>query len=148
MKGEVGNWIKGRILTVWRYYVPSKWEKASIFPNPGISGKSVITYTQNDNKSFFVSERFNLICFCLFVFDVISNLTFFSFFLQKHGPRMKCAACKIIAHTSCIPILMDRMKFYCKPTFRDVGVRQYREQTSIHHHWVHRRYEDWGNDCF
>ncbi|KAL0273107.1 UNVERIFIED_CONTAM: hypothetical protein PYX00_005861 [Menopon gallinae] len=52
---------------------------------------------------------------------------------------MKCAACKIIAHTSCIPILMDRIKFLCKPTFRDVGVRQYREQTSIHHHWVHRR---------
>ncbi|KAK6625681.1 hypothetical protein RUM43_005980 [Polyplax serrata] len=52
---------------------------------------------------------------------------------------MKCAACKIIAHTFCIPILVDRMKFFCKPTFRDVGVRQYREQTSIHHHWVHRR---------
>lgn len=29
----------------------------------------------------------------------------------------------------------------CKPTFRDVGVRQYREQTTTHHHWVHRRTE-------
>ncbi|KAJ9586054.1 hypothetical protein L9F63_020302, partial [Diploptera punctata] len=57
----------------------------------------------------------------------------------KHGPRMKCSACKIIAHTSCINILMDRIKFSCKPTFRDVGIRQYREQTHIHHHWVHRR---------
>ncbi|XP_021928119.1 eye-specific diacylglycerol kinase [Zootermopsis nevadensis] len=57
----------------------------------------------------------------------------------KHGPRMKCSACKIIAHTSCINILMDRTKFSCKATFRDVGVRQYREQTCIHHHWVHRR---------
>lgn len=33
------------------------------------------------------------------------------------------------------------MKFQCKPTFRDVGIRQYREQTVIQHHWVHRRYE-------
>lgn len=67
-----------------------------------------------------------------------SNLMFASSF-QKHGPRMKCSACKIIAHTSCISILMDRVKFSCKATFRDVGVRQYREQTCIHHHWVHRR---------
>ncbi|XP_069679384.1 eye-specific diacylglycerol kinase isoform X2 [Periplaneta americana] len=57
----------------------------------------------------------------------------------KHGPRMKCSACKIIVHTSCINILMDRTKFNCKSTFRDVGVRLYREQTCIHHHWVHRR---------
>lgn len=33
------------------------------------------------------------------------------------------------------------MKFQCKPTFKDVGIRQYREQTVIQHHWVHRRYE-------
>ncbi|UYV77900.1 DGKI [Cordylochernes scorpioides] len=30
-------------------------------------------------------------------------------------------------------------RFPCKSTFKDVGVRQYREQTVIHHHWVHRR---------
>nr|CAD7426429.1 unnamed protein product [Timema monikensis] len=58
---------------------------------------------------------------------------------SKHGPRMKCSSCKIISHTSCISLLMDKVKFTCKPTFRDVGVRQYREQTCIHHHWVHRR---------
>ncbi|XP_039294831.1 LOW QUALITY PROTEIN: eye-specific diacylglycerol kinase-like [Nilaparvata lugens] len=57
----------------------------------------------------------------------------------KHGQRMKCSACKIVAHLGCISILMDRVKFTCKPTFRDVGVRLYREQTCIHHHWVHRR---------
>ncbi|XP_046665823.1 eye-specific diacylglycerol kinase isoform X2 [Homalodisca vitripennis] len=57
----------------------------------------------------------------------------------KHGGRMKCSACKIVAHSGCIGVLMDRVKFTCKPTFRDVGVRQYREQTCIHHHWVHRR---------
>ncbi|KPJ17190.1 Eye-specific diacylglycerol kinase, partial [Papilio machaon] len=60
---------------------------------------------------------------------------------QKHGSRMKCSACKIVAHIACIDILMDRMQFTCKPTFRDVGVRQYREQTLTHHHWVHRRSE-------
>ncbi|XP_076064042.1 retinal degeneration A isoform X3 [Oratosquilla oratoria] len=57
----------------------------------------------------------------------------------KSGPRMKCSACKIIAHTGCIAALVERVKFPCKPTFRDVGPRQYREQTAIHHHWVHRR---------
>ncbi|KAG6448767.1 hypothetical protein O3G_MSEX005700 [Manduca sexta] len=60
---------------------------------------------------------------------------------QKHGSRMKCSACKIVAHIACIDILMDRVQFTCKPTFRDVGVRQYREQTVTHHHWVHRRSE-------
>nr|XP_026491066.1 eye-specific diacylglycerol kinase isoform X2 [Vanessa tameamea] len=60
---------------------------------------------------------------------------------QKHGARMKCSACKIVAHTACIDILIDRVQFTCKPTFRDVGVRQYREQTLTHHHWVHRRTE-------
>nr|XP_022904249.1 eye-specific diacylglycerol kinase isoform X2 [Onthophagus taurus] len=59
----------------------------------------------------------------------------------KHGPRLKCSACNVIAHQGCINILVDRVKFTCKPTFRDVGVRQYREQTCIHHHWVHRRSE-------
>lgn len=60
---------------------------------------------------------------------------------QKHGSRMKCSACNVVAHQSCINILVDRVRFTCKPSFRDVGVRQYREQTSIHHHWVHRRSE-------
>ncbi|XP_055612047.1 eye-specific diacylglycerol kinase isoform X2 [Uranotaenia lowii] len=59
----------------------------------------------------------------------------------KHGPRMKCSACKIIAHASCISVLMERTQLQCKPTFRDVGVRQYREQTKTHHHWIHRRTE-------
>ncbi|KAF2362410.1 Protein kinase C-like phorbol ester/diacylglycerol-binding domain [Trinorchestia longiramus] len=52
---------------------------------------------------------------------------------------MKCSACKIIAHKHCIPTLGGRVKFTCKPSFRDVGPRQYREQTATHHHWVHRR---------
>ncbi|XP_062700197.1 eye-specific diacylglycerol kinase isoform X2 [Aedes albopictus] len=60
---------------------------------------------------------------------------------SKHGPRMKCSACKIIAHASCISVLMERTQLQCKPTFRDVGVRQYREQTKTTHHWIHRRTE-------
>ncbi|KAK9722559.1 Ankyrin repeats (3 copies) [Popillia japonica] len=59
----------------------------------------------------------------------------------KHGIRLKCSACNVVAHQSCINVLVDRVKFTCKPSFRDVGVRQYREQTCIHHHWVHRRSE-------
>ncbi|XP_076249554.1 retinal degeneration A isoform X2 [Calliopsis andreniformis] len=54
---------------------------------------------------------------------------------SKHGPRMKCAACRVVAHAVCAVSL----SFACKSSFRDVGVRQYREQTKTHHHWVHRR---------
>ncbi|CAG5074992.1 Similar to rdgA: Eye-specific diacylglycerol kinase (Drosophila melanogaster) [Cotesia congregata] len=54
---------------------------------------------------------------------------------SKHGPRVKCAACRVVAHTLCAAGL----NFSCKSSFRDVDVRQYREQTSTQHHWVHRR---------
>ncbi|XP_031838906.1 retinal degeneration A isoform X2 [Nomia melanderi] len=54
---------------------------------------------------------------------------------SKHGPRMKCAACRVVAHAVCAVGL----NFPCKSSFRDVGVRQYREQTNTQHHWVHRR---------
>lgn len=54
---------------------------------------------------------------------------------SKHGPRMKCAACRVVAHAVCAVSL----NFACKSSFRDVGVRQYREQTNTLHHWVHRR---------
>ncbi|XP_055914439.1 eye-specific diacylglycerol kinase isoform X1 [Eupeodes corollae] len=60
---------------------------------------------------------------------------------RKNGPRMKCSACQLIAHQNCIPIVNEKTQLACKPTFRDVGVRQYREQTTTHHHWVHRRAE-------
>ncbi|XP_061705739.1 eye-specific diacylglycerol kinase isoform X3 [Cydia pomonella] len=60
---------------------------------------------------------------------------------KKIGTRMRCSACRIITHEGCLDALLNRLQFACKPTFRDVGVRQYREQTTIHHHWVHRRSE-------
>ena len=46
---------------------------------------------------------------------------------SKQGPRLCCPICKITAHTGCIGILIDKIKFHCRPTFKDVGVRQYRE---------------------
>lgn len=54
---------------------------------------------------------------------------------SKHGQRMKCSACRVVVHAVCAPSL----NFGCKTSFRDVGVRQYREQTTTNHHWVHRR---------
>ncbi|KAJ8315484.1 hypothetical protein KUTeg_007634 [Tegillarca granosa] len=67
----------------------------------------------------------------------------------KTGPRKKCIACKIVAHSGCIPIL-EKKNLKCKPTFREAGVRNYREdmgnpnflQTSMRHHWVHRRRQE------
>lgn len=104
----------------------------------------------------FISHVINIIilfsCFFLhFFFFLLStkkcrihfslNLFFTLSIWQKHGQRMKCAACKVVAHASCISIIMERPQMACKPTFRDVGVRQYREQTTTHHHWAHRRSE-------
>ncbi|XP_052239921.1 diacylglycerol kinase zeta-like isoform X3 [Dreissena polymorpha] len=64
------------------------------------------------------------------------------------GPRKKCMACKIVAHVGCIPIL-ETKNLKCKPTFREAGVRNYREngngpghQQLMRHHWVHRRRQD------
>ncbi|XP_013417780.1 diacylglycerol kinase zeta isoform X2 [Lingula anatina] len=60
---------------------------------------------------------------------------------QKAGPRKKCAACKIVVHTGCMTHL-ERIHFGCKPTFREAGVRNYRDQTFVRHHWVHRRRQE------
>ncbi|XP_032308339.1 eye-specific diacylglycerol kinase isoform X4 [Drosophila ananassae] len=59
----------------------------------------------------------------------------------KSGQRMKCSACQLIAHQNCIPLVNEKSQLACKPTYRDVGIRQYREQTTTHHHWVHRKLE-------
>ncbi|OWF56082.1 Diacylglycerol kinase zeta [Mizuhopecten yessoensis] len=60
---------------------------------------------------------------------------------MRSGPRKKCVACKIVAHTACIGIL-EKKNLRCKPTFREAGLRNYREQTSMRHHWVHRRRQE------
>ncbi|XP_078000630.1 diacylglycerol kinase zeta-like isoform X2 [Glandiceps talaboti] len=60
----------------------------------------------------------------------------------KNGPRKKCAGCRIIVHTACMGQL-ERINFKCKPTFREAGIRNYREQqTIVRHHWVHRRRQE------
>nr|BAA04135.1 diacylglycerol kinase [Drosophila melanogaster] len=59
----------------------------------------------------------------------------------KSGQRMKCSACQLVAHHNCIPFVNEKSTLACKPTYRDVGIRQYREQTTTHHHWVHRNLE-------
>ncbi|XP_058053699.1 eye-specific diacylglycerol kinase [Anopheles bellator] len=59
----------------------------------------------------------------------------------RHGTRFKCSACKNTVHINCIPALAEKEQLRCKPTFRDVGVRQYREKTTTTHHWVPRRAE-------
>ncbi|XP_041352242.1 diacylglycerol kinase zeta-like isoform X2 [Gigantopelta aegis] len=39
---------------------------------------------------------------------------------RKRGNRMKCIACRLIAHTSCIPLLKEGiLPAKCKPTFQD-----------------------------
>ncbi|XP_052808073.1 diacylglycerol kinase zeta-like isoform X3 [Mya arenaria] len=69
----------------------------------------------------------------------------------KTGPRKKCMACKIVAHVGCIQVLEVetplKKNLRCKPTFREAGVRNYREhdgrsQQLMRHHWVHRRRQD------
>ncbi|XP_042259308.1 diacylglycerol kinase iota isoform X6 [Thunnus maccoyii] len=65
----------------------------------------------------------------------------------KSAPRRKCAACKIVVHTSCIEQL-EKINFRCKPTFREGGSRCLRDRLSLgqqnilRHHWVHRRRQE------
>ena len=101
-----------RLVDTYGFYL----NLTSKFYNTKTKGVSVLYYFSHNSIAFFVP-------------------------LQKHGPRVKCSACKIITHVNCIGTLMDRTKLTCKPTFRDVGIRQYREQTTTHHHWMHRRSE-------
>ncbi|XP_077867505.1 diacylglycerol kinase zeta-like [Saccoglossus kowalevskii] len=62
--------------------------------------------------------------------------------LKKNGPRKKCSGCRIVVHTACMGQL-ERINFKCKPTFREAGIRNYREQqTIVRHHWVHRRRQE------
>ncbi|XP_067902067.1 diacylglycerol kinase zeta isoform X6 [Heterodontus francisci] len=61
--------------------------------------------------------------------------------LQKSVSRKKCAACKIVVHTTCIEHL-EKINFRCKPTFRESGSRNVREPTFVRHHWIHRRRQE------
>uniref|UniRef100_A0A672IQ81 Diacylglycerol kinase n=1 Tax=Salarias fasciatus TaxID=181472 RepID=A0A672IQ81_SALFA len=52
----------------------------------------------------------------------------------KSAPRKKCAACKIVVHTSC----MEQLEKRVGKTFRS-SVQQ---QNVLRHHWVHRRRQE------
>ncbi|KAG9511064.1 Eye-specific diacylglycerol kinase, partial [Fragariocoptes setiger] len=41
---------------------------------------------------------------------------------SRYGPRLCCTACKITAHTGCIGILIDKIKFNCKNSFKDLSL--------------------------
>ncbi|XP_060852935.1 eye-specific diacylglycerol kinase-like isoform X5 [Rhopalosiphum padi] len=56
---------------------------------------------------------------------------------SKHGVRLKCSGCRIIVHSECLGNLPEAAK--CKSSFKDDGVRQYREHKTVKHHWMHRR---------
>ncbi|CAG0887547.1 unnamed protein product [Darwinula stevensoni] len=58
--------------------------------------------------------------------------------LQRQGARLRCAACRIVVHESCVPHLLQKLQLECKPTFCDGGIRKYREQTVTRHHFVNR----------
>ncbi|KAL7077120.1 hypothetical protein ACQ4LE_003919, partial [Meloidogyne hapla] len=56
------------------------------------------------------------------------------------GEKRRCAACHIVAHTACFPLLA-KMNLNCKTTYRDCQTnrRQHCSQDSLYkHHWVHR----------
>ncbi|BHF77531.1 hypothetical protein SprV_0602063800 [Sparganum proliferum] len=61
---------------------------------------------------------------------------------QRSTPRKKCAACKIVCHTTCISKLSVR----CRATFREADSQNYREPakspSSVKHHWIERRQKD------
>uniref|UniRef100_A0AC34RPF1 DAGKc domain-containing protein n=2 Tax=Panagrolaimus sp. JU765 TaxID=591449 RepID=A0AC34RPF1_9BILA len=60
---------------------------------------------------------------------------------EKIGEKRRCAACHIVAHTACFPLL-SKMNLVCKATFRDSTVKRNPSKESwdalTKHHWVHR----------
>ncbi|CAK5031874.1 unnamed protein product [Meloidogyne enterolobii] len=58
------------------------------------------------------------------------------------GEKRRCAACHIVAHTACFPLLA-KMNLNCKSTYRDCQTNRRQHcrdgQDSLYkHHWVHR----------
>uniref|UniRef100_A0A7E4V577 Diacylglycerol kinase n=1 Tax=Panagrellus redivivus TaxID=6233 RepID=A0A7E4V577_PANRE len=60
---------------------------------------------------------------------------------EKVGEKRRCAACHIVAHTACFPLL-SKLNLTCKTTFRDTTVKRNPSKDSwealTKHHWVHR----------
>ncbi|XP_055297448.1 eye-specific diacylglycerol kinase-like [Sitodiplosis mosellana] len=66
---------------------------------------------------------------------------------SKRGPRMKCSACKMVAHTSCMPIITKRQQLSCKPSFIDESTLKMQKKSIIDwplhnpHHWMYHQME-------
>uniref|UniRef100_A0A9J2PLJ3 Diacylglycerol kinase n=1 Tax=Ascaris lumbricoides TaxID=6252 RepID=A0A9J2PLJ3_ASCLU len=60
---------------------------------------------------------------------------------EKTGEKRRCAACHIVAHRACFPLLC-KMNLNCKITFRDMMCKKQSEaeinDALSRHHWVHR----------
>uniref|UniRef100_A0AC34GT55 Diacylglycerol kinase n=1 Tax=Panagrolaimus sp. ES5 TaxID=591445 RepID=A0AC34GT55_9BILA len=60
---------------------------------------------------------------------------------ERIGEKRRCAACHIVAHTACFPLLA-KMNLTCKTTFRDSTAKRNPSKDSwdalTKHHWVHR----------
>ncbi|CAD5215101.1 unnamed protein product [Bursaphelenchus xylophilus] len=60
---------------------------------------------------------------------------------EKVGEKRRCAACHIVAHTACFPLLA-KMNLVCKTTFRDSALKRNPSKdiwdSLTKHHWVHR----------
>ncbi|XP_014279423.1 eye-specific diacylglycerol kinase isoform X2 [Halyomorpha halys] len=67
----------------------------------------------------------------------------------KRGSKQKCSACHIVAHGDCVPLVVSKMKWHCRLTFRDADIRSYREEdVKNEHHWVQHKYEKKGKCNF
>ncbi|PAV57123.1 hypothetical protein WR25_26147 isoform B [Diploscapter pachys] len=60
---------------------------------------------------------------------------------RRTGEKRRCAACHIVAHTACFPLL-SRLNLNCKTTFRDHTTRKQASRELLDsltmHHWIHK----------
>ncbi|XGW08412.1 hypothetical protein V3C99_011050 [Haemonchus contortus] len=70
---------------------------------------------------------------------------------RKTGEKRRCAACHVVAHTSCFSLLV-KLNLNCKITFHDHTVKKQSLKESLDslsmHHWVHKwRHEGRCSQC-
>ncbi|EYB88831.1 hypothetical protein Y032_0241g3396 [Ancylostoma ceylanicum] len=70
---------------------------------------------------------------------------------RKVGEKRRCAACHVVAHTSCFPLLA-KLNLNCKMTFHDHTLKKQPPKDAIDslsmHHWVHKwRHEGRCSKC-
>ncbi|KAK6736506.1 hypothetical protein RB195_019285 [Necator americanus] len=70
---------------------------------------------------------------------------------RKVGEKRRCAACHVVAHTSCFPLL-SKLNLNCKMTFYDHTLKKQSQKEANDslsmHHWVHKwRHEGRCTKC-